>query len=454
MMIYSSLANDTTNLPIGIRYQANKISFFQVSDVVPIGTASQRNVVTVEHMSLPQMPFMIAIVVLSFLVLVLLVSLVRIQKKHRKMQTERTSRESLLQAYLSHVDNLKTFLRQKNLLPAEPHLKDKLEHISETIKELVNKYLNEEDRGISITQELNHTNGRLEKTLEENRTLKMRLEALQGPGTVSTPNYIKADIMLSAGPRKDAGSDDTELGEDVAGILSIADQTFFWLLDGTSDSAVLKDRHEESKESSHIFSSRLLAQNLGYYIQKHITAGNNLEGTLAAAQYQIKEDWTERINGLPLEQKEVILRHINNGFKPTCSATVIIGRLHQSGYLNILRSGDSKAVAYSRNMNVLTELKCSQDPGEENDRIFFQLDYDNETGRFDLKCNTPRSSIEDIKDVSCLLVFTDGIGKLVEKQLLSNRPGIIDSLRLNMGRIQQKTYDDKTLIFLERITNS
>jgi hypothetical protein len=81
------------------------------------------------------------------------------------------------------------------------------------------------------------------------------------------------------------------------------------------------------------------------------------------------------------------------------------------------------------------------------------LDYEETTGQFSIRTNTPRTLTETLKEVSCLFVFSDGIGRVTEAQLASNHPGVVEAIRQNVARIPQKTYDDKTLIILERILN-
>jgi hypothetical protein len=279
-------------------------------------------------------------------------------------------------------------------------------------------------------------------------------------------SYIKSEIMVSAGPRKESGTDDTELGEDVAGSLSLPDQTFFWLLDGTSESALIKGTSDTTgdsrQEQSHIFSSRLLAQNIANYIQKNIFKSldgtTSLEKLLDDARDQVLDEWVKRINNESPEKKSSIISVINKGLKPLCSTTVIIGRYETNGRLHVLRTGDSKVFPFiggdDGNLILDKTFKFTRDPSEENDRVAFRLDYNEQNDQFTIKSNEHRWLCEVTENVVSAFAFSDGIGRMIETQLSSNNAGIVEMIKDNISRIQQKTYDDKALIILSRILNS
>jgi hypothetical protein len=374
-------------------------------------------------------------VLLAFLVL--LAAIIFLQIKRRKMRRQNNKQEETLRHYTAQLDALYDYLVGKGILTTgkttirDIWVEQKFSSIKAKMEELVDKYLQEEDR--------NQLAG-----------------TAQQPAVDHTPDaYIKAEIMLSAGPRKDAGNQDTELGEDVAGVVCLPGQTLFWLLDGTSDNTEIRE------EESHIFSSRLLAQNIGHYIQKNIAhyfaEDLALTTMLEQAAAQIVQDWTVRINQATPEKKAAIVRLLGQGFKPICSTTLLLGRLLTDGHLYALRTGDSKLFPFTRTpsgqLMLAGEFRLSRDPTTESDRIVFRLDYEEATGQFSIRTNTPRTLTETLKEVSCLFVFSDGIGRVTEAQLASNHPGVVEAIRQNVARIPQKTYDDKTLIILERILN-
>ena len=286
------------------------------------------------------------------------------------------------------------------------------------------------------------------------------------------PNsYIKSHILISAGPRKDTLGKDTELGEDVAGTISGPYQTFFWLLDGTSDSTSLKiskyfhdENNDKIEELSHVFSSRLLAQQLGEYFQEHIERcfqeGKKLDEILIEAKLKILENWVDRLNNhLSPEEKGPIFEMIKKGFKPTCSTTILIGMLNHDGHLYSLRSGDSKILVFD-NINGICHLKentwFAQDPTDEYDRIAFRLYLGEEGNKLQIKTNDQNCKDEMVQNVDSAFIFTDGIGRITESQLKTFHPNLdmTEQVRKTIGMINQKTYDDKTLIVLKRINST
>ena len=84
--------------------------------------------------------------------------------------------------------------------------------------------------------------------------------------------YFFVETMVTAGPRKNfmenAKEGDFGLGEDIAGTLVMRDKVYFWVLDGTSDSPILK-KNDDKEE---YFSSRLLAQTIAWELQSACTA--------------------------------------------------------------------------------------------------------------------------------------------------------------------------------------
>lgn len=359
-----------------------------------------------------------------------------------KMSTEKRRREDLIRESTAGIDAIyQYFLDKKILKPNSMHefpIKHKLENIRKKIEDLVAMYYSEESPPappVSDTKPTSNT-----KPISDAKPQE---------------SCIKAQVLLSAGPRKESGGHDTELGEDVAGTLSLSGQTFFWLLDGTSDSTAI---HEEG---SHIFSSRLLAQNISYHIQRNIhryyLSSEPLTKLVEEASAAVLQEWTKRINQTTPEKKAAIIRLFDQGFRPLCSTTLLMGSFSVSGSLEALRIGDSKLFPFLRNstanLEMASEFPFSKDPTTESDRIAFVLDYSKENDQFSIRSNMARNMTAALKDVTSVFVFSDGIGRVTEMQLASNNPGIVELMLQNIGHIPQKTYDDKSLIVLERVIN-
>ncbi|WP_207510978.1 hypothetical protein [Longitalea luteola] len=409
----------------------------------------------------------------AVMIIALLALLILQHLKLKKMADQQAVREKMIESYTQGVDSLYNYLVDKGLLRIETihdsPLKIKIAKIKERIIELIDKYLNEDARNASISADTDHVRNKLKQVMEENfeLTKKLQQNETNNPPVTNIQfvphvaperrSHIKTEIMVSAGPRKEENHTDTELGEDVAGMLSLPRQTFFWLMDGTSDNVKLTD----GPTTSHIFSSRLLAQSIGQYIQKHITQCFSdkitLNTLLEQARNHVQQEWVQRINALPAEKKLAIKQLIQDGMKPLCSTTAIIGRLTEDGHLHVLRAGDSKVFPFIQHNGEGTVLhkdfKFSKDPTHDNDRIAFRLDYSAENDAFQIVFNNTAWAIESAENISLAFVFTDGIGRVVETQLNSNNPGIAEVIKHNIARIPQKTYDDKTLIVLERLIN-
>lgn len=324
-------------------------------------------------------------------------------------------------------------------------------------------------------QKIRELNDQLEESKREIQALKTRLSSGSLPAAPAPPApvpiiialppemppaYIKSEIMLSAGPRKETNKEDTELGEDIAGTLSLPGMTFFWLLDGTSESAIIHDQPPAAGQpGAHIFSSRLLAQDMACYFQKNILQHTRdrlaLHTLVEKAQKHIREEWLTTLNSGRADRREAMITLIGSGYKPLCSTTLILGCMRADGMLYAIRIGDSKLYPFSREKDgdpqLLKSFRFKDAPRDENDRIGFMLVHDSDTGLFDIRMNKPRWAGADANDVSAAFVFSDGIGKVIEAQLASGNAQYLEKIRQNIPRIPQKTYDDKSLLVLERI---
>lgn len=390
--------------------------------------------------------------------------------KLKKMSDELSLKDQMLENHTRDIGKLMNFLESKNLMTSIAGY-----HLGNTykiIEELISQYLNESQSNEEKTKEIIDLRARMQQITKETEEAKKRSIPVAAPvqpeikfvpyTNIQPGISIKSEIILSAGPRKDTAGNDTELGEDVAGVVSLPEETFFWLLDGTSDSAAITGTSPENgHKTSHIFSSRLLAQSIGHYIQKNIyrcfSKQIPLEHLLNEACENVSNEWQIRIKELPDTKKESMLQTIRKGYKLLCSTTVIMGRLLNDGHLYALRTGDSKIFPFKQ-VNEETvldrEFELTADPKEDHDRIAFRLDYDEPTKDFVIKKNIPRWITRTSSDIDIAFAFSDGIGRITEAQLASNKKGIIDGIRQNLGRIPQKTFDDKSLIILERVSSN
>ena len=256
-------------------------------------------------------------------------------------------------------------------------------------------------------------------------------------------SIIHSEILISAGPRK-TSSDDTELGEDVAGVVSTPNRTFFWLLDGTSESGSIAGKNEK-EEISHIFSSRLLAQDLSYFIQNNCNK-ERLGALVLSGVELIKSKWLEEIRRLPDPKKDELREFLGRGLNIRCSSTVIVGHFSSDGNLHYLNYGDSNIISpgISRDSS-LTEDHSSAS------RIILQLII--QQGEFEIVSNKLNDLVNHThfkRGVNVAYVFSDGVGKLMQSRLKSSVGKNEKLVRAVMARAPHKTYDDKSLIILKR----
>ncbi|CAG5072934.1 hypothetical protein DYBT9623_04470 [Dyadobacter sp. CECT 9623] len=256
---------------------------------------------------------------------------------------------------------------------------------------------------------------------------------------------ILSEIFMSAGPRKNS-SDDTELGEDVVGISSGFNRTFFWLMDGTSESSsVGSSTEEDEQEINYVFSSRLLAQELSYFFQQNCEK-ERIAKLVTSAIRVIKIKWLEELNKLPEQKRTDISDYLSKGLNIRCSSTLVFGYFSSAGELQYVNYGDSNVIPISnaKHLNIpILEPTAN--------RIILQLSIKN--GLFDIESN----NIDDIEEhlyfvrnIRIVYVFSDGIGKLMQSRLKSSLGNNEALVRAVMAKAPHKTYDDKSLIILKR----
>ena len=255
--------------------------------------------------------------------------------------------------------------------------------------------------------------------------------------------HFFVEVMVTAGPRKNfsenAKEGDYGLGEDVAGAIVLREKVYFWVLDGTSDSPILKK--SEGKEE--YFSSRLLAQTLAWELQSLCNNNQKLKSfeIIQKAIANTQKEWKSKINDLPEKDKELLIQILKSYNSIMCSTTVIFGCLDIDGYMDVCRIGDSR---------IVTNPPHNQD--ERTGRVFALLI--NEGDYFQLSFNhfddTKFQKIEN-KGVDTVIAMSDGISKLTEKWLNAipklNFSDI--NIRRSLAQTQQLTCDDKSMCIIQ-----
>jgi len=254
-----------------------------------------------------------------------------------------------------------------------------------------------------------------------------------------TSRQINVISLMSAGPRKSENLE-TELGEDVIGFFSMKDATYFWVLDGTSDSAgiILQD-------GTHCFSSRVLAQVLGYQILISLEKNKgNLQNILENSIAETIDILTKLVQGTNRDLKDKINETIINVGPLAISTTILFGKFSNNGNLEILNLGDSDCLTFQiyneSNLKHIEFFKI-----EPNNRLFFIL-YQAEE-QFHIRTNKyeEKISTQSISSVDSIVAFSDGVN--TSKSALKTRPEY--ALKV-ISAIDQRSFDDKSLIWLKR----
>jgi hypothetical protein len=323
----------------------------------------------------------------------------------------------------------------KNVTNFENELKEKNNLVISSTNKVIDTNINEKNK-----DEIN-LNSLLTQIENLKKEVNLRLPSIQIPKDI----YINSNVLVTAGPRKDKNRD-TELGEDSCGIYNLPEGTFFWILDGTSDSKII-----ETKEKI-IFSSRLLAQQISYFIydivSKHNfdTTDNNktLKEILVRALESTEKAFLNELNNISNEVKESILDDVGNNNFPVCSTTVLLGFLDKNGTLRYFYLGDSNLNSFKITNESVSPLE--KDNNENPSRLFLSLTYVNNNFQIQQNGYLNKINIPTVKsNVDYLVAYSDGIG--VSEKALSINPKLMLS---KISLINQKTFDDKSLISLER----
>lgn len=267
-------------------------------------------------------------------------------------------------------------------------------------------------------------------------------------GETNSNKFFFTEIMSTAGPRKnfleDAREGDLDLGEDVVGCIVKRDKAFFWLLDGTSDTPIFL-----TKDKKEIISSRLLAQDIGWNLQRIIwdTKDNiNSEDALRHCREAIVEDWQIKLNSLGDEDKDLLLTILAEKTSMTVSSTAIFGIFSIEGNLDVSHVGDSF---------MLTSPKS--DTTDNKGRFFIVIKAIHEQKAFVVDINPfedTRCSTTSLQNIKTVIVGTDGISLNTQKWLQLKPADFRDpAFRKTISAIKHSTCDDKALCVIQILSD-
>lgn len=260
------------------------------------------------------------------------------------------------------------------------------------------------------------------------------------------------EVLMAAGPRKDlSGKEkDTSLGEDVCGLVTGPEEAVTWVLDGTSDSRILRNPDNDRE----YFSCRLLAQSLARQLKACFAAPgeDGLRELVQRAAAAVRAEWIRTLESLPAAEQQLLLDMVQEGRWPVCSTAVLIARLSLDGRLRAYRCGDSKLLVFAERDHQLVHAGTALSGKHPfvNDRLYFKI-ITNEAGVLDIWYSDPENEQISEDDVRVLIGFSDGIGDLsvaLMKQRYAQAP---DKVREELAYQLQGTGDDKSLCILEII---
>jgi len=296
----------------------------------------------------------------------------------------------------------------------------------------------------NIEQVIN--NSTEEKSTEVQTVVGTNDDCIEVAKSPENLKYFYTEIMSTAGPRKnfneDAHEGDYDLGEDVVGCFTRKDKTYFWLLDGTSDNPIFK-----TEDKNELFSSRLLAQEVAWHIQKILwnnynNAELNSEDILKLSFHNIQKNWNEKFENLSENDRQLLLDILKDKKQMIVSSTVIFGIIDLNGNLDVSRIGDSKIVT-----NPANEF-------DENTGRLFVIAFrpeEDETIKIDLNpFEDTRFQHFKQENVESLIVASDGISRNTIKWLNIVPFDFRDeNLRKTISAIKHKTCDDKAMCIIQ-----
>ncbi|MEL6834927.1 MAG: protein phosphatase 2C domain-containing protein [Bacteroidota bacterium] len=269
---------------------------------------------------------------------------------------------------------------------------------------------------------------------------------------VTSKRTFGMEILVSAGPRKMFSTEDNDLdlGEDIGGCLQLGDRLYFWVLDGTSQSAILRNSKQED-----LFSSRYLAQSIAAFLQQSLRRTNGqlpVRTALLESIEGVRQEWEKNINALTEERKTKILNFLIDNIHATCSTTVLVGCLTLEGELKCCRIGDSFLFAYDKNDGLVPSALSTKPGTERYDRQFFRLQRTIGEDQVKVVSNEIQPEFWSITDIQRVVVVSDGVGISTRTWLKHldalNNP---QNYRSIVGKIPQATQDDKTFLIVEII---
>lgn len=264
--------------------------------------------------------------------------------------------------------------------------------------------------------------------------------------------YFFGEAMVTAGPRKnfdkDAKDGDYGLGEDVAGLILAKDKAFFWVLDGTSDAdSLAKPLFKSDSREEEYFSSRLLAQTIGWNLQLLINGRLpeqfNATTMLQQAIKDTEQLWVENIAALDEDSRNALQAYLadRNGIAQ-CSTTAVFGVLSIDGQLDLCRIGDTKIIAHPSDNNF----------NKSNGRQFVTLQGDAEQVKVVFnQFHDVRSQSIQLSGIKNVFIMTDGISTQMENWLkgIENIDFSEKNIRQVFTQFKQKTYDDKAMCIIQ-----
>lgn len=273
------------------------------------------------------------------------------------------------------------------------------------------QYLELAEKYKETVLELNKVKDELKnKSNSSNATVTLDVPHFEIPDGV----FINSNILVSPGPRKDKDNH-TELGEDATGILNTQYGTFFWILDGTSDSPSIVN------EKEHIFSSKNLSQLMNKNIREELILKSNeninLKELLLNSVESSKRDLMEKLKSSSNDILQKIASNIKSNNTPFCSTTVLIGFLSKQGTLQYFYLGDSEVLSFYNDGNKL--IANQKDKNDNPSRLFVSIlmnenSFVLKTNSFDVKLVVYKKENIDL----VVAAFLDGIGSS-EKSLIS-----------------------------------
>jgi hypothetical protein len=282
-------------------------------------------------------------------------------------------------------------------------------------------------------------------------TPKVSLKAQ--PKQSAQSNHFDIQFFISSGPRKSFPDNtigqDSELGEDVAGFRLLPNAVHFWLLDGTNQQSIIKLKNPQRE----IFSSRILAQKLAAYFSEIASEFPDIPviKILPLAEERLLDEWRRFFGALSEDEKNCIIKDYLLDSEASCSTTIVLGRLDKDGTCDIIRLGDSNVISFSSNNEIHRIGNASV---EKYGRLYFSLHTPdrNSIEVFDYREKDDKT----IQSLRCnlverLYVLSDGIGSITENYLTVSRDLNLSNLLTTISQQPQKTYDDKSLLIINRI---